>query len=96
MAKKAKTRKAKGGKVVAKKAKAKKVKTGKAVVKKAKAKKVGAKLRAMRTGHPPYKCQTTDEPGVCLRFNRNPRTGQYNLPPGGIRVKCTDCEFFFD
>jgi hypothetical protein len=45
---------------------------------------------------PPYKCQTTLEPGVCLRFNRNPATGQYNLPPGGIRVNCKDCEYFFD
>jgi hypothetical protein len=45
---------------------------------------------------PPYKCETTLEPGVCLRFNRNPRTGQYNLPPAGERVNCTDCQYFFD
>jgi hypothetical protein len=45
---------------------------------------------------PPYKCQTTLEPGVCLRFNRDPSTGQYNLPPEGIRVSCTDCQYWFD
>ena len=45
---------------------------------------------------PPYKCETTDKPGVCLRFNRNPQTGQYNLPAGGIRMQCTECQYFFD
>ncbi len=45
---------------------------------------------------PPYKCQTTLEPGVCLRFNLDPATGQYNQPPGGIRVSCRDCQYFFD
>jgi hypothetical protein len=55
---------------------------------------VGATFAA--SAAPPYKCQTTLESGVCLRFNRNPATGQYNLPPGGIRVSCTDCEYFFD
>jgi len=51
----------------------------------------GAKLKV-----PPYKCETTDEQGTCLKFYLNPRTGQYNLPPGGERVKCGDCEYFFD
>ena len=45
---------------------------------------------------PPYKCETTGQQGTCLKFYRNPRTGQYNLPPGGERVKCSDCEYFFD
>jgi hypothetical protein len=65
----------------------------------AKKKKVAPKrLRTARAAAaaPPYKCATTLEPGVCLRFNRNPRTGQYNLPPGGIRVPCNTCEYFFD
>jgi len=66
------------------------------MVKKARAKKAAAQPRAKADDGPPYKCQTTDEPGTCLRFNRNPRTGQYNLPPGGIRMKCADCEYFFD
>jgi len=62
--------------------------------KKAKAKKAAAS--APGTGGPPYKCATTDEPGTCLRFNRNPRTGNYDLPPGGIKMKCSDCRYFFD
>jgi len=45
---------------------------------------------------PPYKCERTLVPGVCLKFNRNPATGQYNLPPGGIRVDCSECEYFFE
>jgi hypothetical protein len=45
---------------------------------------------------PPYKCATTEEQGVCLRFNRNPQTGQYDLPAGGIRVSCATCQYFFD
>lgn len=64
--------------------------------KKAKTKKAATKPKAMLSAAPPYKCETTDEPGTCLRFNRNPKTGQYNLPREGIRVNCTDCEFFFD
>src|ERR1700731_4199738 len=63
---------------------------------KKKAKPRGAARPAAAGGPPPYKCQTTLEPGVCLRFNRNPATGQYNLPPGGTRVNCSDCEYFFD
>jgi hypothetical protein len=72
------------------------------MAKKVKTKKAGAKKVAARpkpkpgAAGPPYKCETTDEPGVCLRFNLNPRTGQYNLPPGGIKMNCTDCEYFFD
>ena len=57
--------------------------------------KVASAARAKVTA-PPYKCETADEPGVCLKFYLNPRTGQYNLPPGGERVKCSDCEYFFD
>jgi hypothetical protein len=60
------------------------------------AKKAAPRAKIQVANGPPYKCETTDEPGVCLRFNRNPRTGQYNLPRGGIRVQCTECEYFFD
>ena len=74
----------------------KKAKAQKANPKKAKTRKVAAKPKATPAVGPPYKCETTDEPGVCLKFNRNPRTGQYNLPREGTRVKCTDCEYFFD
>lgn len=45
---------------------------------------------------PPYKCETTDQAGTCLKFYLNPRTKQYNLPPGGERVNCTECEYYFD
>ena len=55
-----------------------------------------AAKRSARKAPPPYKCETTGERGVCLRFNRNPRTGKYNLPPGGIRMRCSECEHFFD
>ena len=45
---------------------------------------------------PPYKCQRTIEDGVCLRFRLNQATGQYDLPPGGERVNCVDCAYFFE
>jgi hypothetical protein len=47
------------------------------------------------SGDPPYKCEVTGESGICLRFNRNPVTGEYDLPPGGIRMPCSQCENFF-
>lgn len=58
--------------------------------------KLKAKPKAKPAGRPPYKCETTDEPGVCLRFDRDPKTGRYNQPPEGIRMSCKDCEYFFD
>jgi hypothetical protein len=72
---------------MAKKGKAKAVKT-----------RAKAKVRRRRAVEPPppYKCRTTLEPGWCLRFDQNPRTGQYNLPPGGTRVRCTECDYWFD
>jgi hypothetical protein len=93
---KVKGRAAKTRKIKAKAAKTTKAGIGRAKTRKFKTKRKAVRSKAMPTGGPPYKCQTTDEPGVCLRFNRNPRTGQYNLPPGGTRVTCTDCEYFFD
>ena len=45
---------------------------------------------------PPYRCERTLEPGICLKFHRNPRNGLYDLPPGGERMNCTDCLYFFD
>jgi hypothetical protein len=45
---------------------------------------------------PPYRCERTAEEGVCLKFYRNPRNGLYDLPPGGERVDCTDCLYFFE
>jgi hypothetical protein len=47
-------------------------------------------------GDPPYKCELTLVQGVCLRFNRDPVTGHYDSPPGGIRMRCADCQYFFE
>jgi len=44
---------------------------------------------------PPYKCARTIETDVCLKFYRNPANGLYDLPPGGERVDCTECQYFF-
>jgi hypothetical protein len=69
----------------------------KATPKKVKAKPRGKQRMTAAGGGapPPYKCRTTLEPGVCLRFNLNPATGQYNLPPGGVRMSCPTCQYFF-
>jgi hypothetical protein len=45
---------------------------------------------------PPYKCATTDVQGVCLKFYLNPQTKNYDQPPGGERVNCGACQYFFD
>jgi hypothetical protein len=87
-----------GPKSAAKKAKSKKATTA--------AKKKAARPRKRKTpappgaalargAPPPYKCQTTLVQGVCLRYERNPATGQYDLPLGGQRVSCSECEYFF-
>lgn len=107
MAKKAKAKKRGPGNATGSKAKktgtrktaVKRAATKKAKTKKAKTKKAPAKKSTTRGGPtlgPPYKCDTTDEPGVCLKFNLDPRTGRYDQPPGGTRVKCSDCKYFFD
>jgi hypothetical protein len=46
--------------------------------------------------NPPYKCGRTQEEDICLRFYRNPANGLYDLPPGGERVNCTECLYFFE
>jgi hypothetical protein len=45
---------------------------------------------------PPYKCAKTIGPGICLKFYRNPENGLYDLPPGGERVNCEACLYFFE
>lgn len=45
---------------------------------------------------PPYRCERTFDPTTCLKFYRNPRNGLYDLPPGGERVNCTQCLYFFE
>jgi hypothetical protein len=46
--------------------------------------------------NPSYRCERTAEPGICLKFYRNPRNGLYDLPPGGERVDCANCLYFFE
>jgi hypothetical protein len=94
MAKKAKAKKSKSRKV--KKAVPKKaVRKAAAPKKKAKkAKKVVVRAVAGMAAPPPYRCVHTPQDGVCLRFNLNPATGRYDLPPGGIRVSCDECQHF--
>jgi hypothetical protein len=105
MAKKAKT--AKGAKHrKAKKAAPKKAVVRKAAGAKKKAAKKAAKkkVRALRPAHAgalmagmaatPYRCVYTAQDDVCLRFEYNPATGRYDLPPGGVRVPCAQCEYF--
>lgn len=47
-------------------------------------------------GRPPYKCARTPNPDVCLKFYWNEVEQRYNLPPGGERVNCGECGYFFD
>ena len=46
-------------------------------------------------GMPPYKCEPTERQDVCLKFFWNPTDQAYNLPPGGVRVNCSECQSFF-
>src|SRR5437764_9399269 len=61
-------------------------------------KKATAKIAMTRalTAHSPYKCETTDIPGTCLKFYWNERAKKFNLPPGGERVPCSECRYWFD
>jgi hypothetical protein len=45
---------------------------------------------------PPYKCERTRLEGVCRKFHRNPANGLYDIPPGGERVNCAECLYFFE
>jgi C1A family cysteine protease len=44
---------------------------------------------------PPYRCQPTAEDGVCLKFSLNTHNGLYDIPPGGERINCSECSYFF-
>ena len=55
-----------------------------------------AHLMVARTGAsmgpPPYICVPTGPPPApCLRFERDPATGEYAIPPGGIPMDCAAC-----
>jgi hypothetical protein len=45
---------------------------------------------------PPYKCARTPNEQDCLKFYWNETEQRYNLPRGGERVRCADCEYYFD
>ena len=43
-------------------------------------------------GPPPYICVTTGPPpALCLRYNLDPKTGEYSRPPFGIPMDCAAC-----
>jgi hypothetical protein len=46
-------------------------------------------------GNPPYKCEPTAVDGVCLKYYWNPADQAYNLPPGGERLNCQECQYYF-
>jgi len=55
-----------------------------------------AHLLAARTaasmGPPPYICTPTGPPPApCLRFGRDPNTGEYSIPPYGVPMDCAAC-----
>jgi hypothetical protein len=41
-------------------------------------------------GKPPYVCVPAGG-GVCLRYNLDPATGEYSIPPFGERMSCDEC-----
>lgn len=90
-AKKKKATKVSARKVKKTKTKKKAKKTKRA--KKAAPKKAKKATAAPRAFIPPYKCQTTLTPGVCIRFELDPHTGRYDQNPQ--RVPCSTCEHFF-
>jgi hypothetical protein len=43
-------------------------------------------------GPPQYICVPTGPPPApCLRYGRDPSTGDYNIPPGGVVMDCATC-----
>ncbi len=47
---------------------------------------------AASMGPPPYICVPTGPPPFpCLRYHRDPNTGQYSIPPGGEPMDCATC-----
>jgi len=64
-------------------------------------KKSAAPPKKVTPGGPPggilYKCDPSGKPGSnrCLRFNWNPKTRNWDSPPEGIPMNCSDCKWFF-
>ena len=47
---------------------------------------------AASMGPPPYICVPTGPPPApCLRFSRDPKTGDHTIPPFGEEMDCTTC-----
>jgi hypothetical protein len=42
-------------------------------------------------GPPPFICVSTGPGGPCLRFFRDPNTGDFTVPPGGEVIDCATC-----
>jgi C1A family cysteine protease len=64
--------------------------------------KLRAQAKAAAPAGPPggilYKCDPSGAPGSgeCLRFNWNPGTNNWDWPPDGIPMTCSDCKWFFE
>jgi hypothetical protein len=63
---------------------------------KRKIKEADAHLMVARTtatmGPPPFICVASGPPPApCLRYNRDPKTGEYSIPPFGIPMDCAAC-----
>lgn len=49
-------------------------------------------LTAASMGPPPYICVPTGPPPApCLRYSRDPNTGEYSIPPFGEPMDCATC-----
>jgi hypothetical protein len=49
-------------------------------------------LTTASMGPPPYICVPTGPPPApCLRFRRDPNTGEYAIPPFGEPMDCATC-----
>jgi hypothetical protein len=47
---------------------------------------------AASMGPPPYICVPTGPPPApCLRYRRDPKTGEYSIPPFGEPMDCAVC-----
>jgi hypothetical protein len=100
MAKRKKAKKAKKGVATPKRTR-KGAATKKRISSPKKARKIASKTRVVAAGGPPggilYKCDPSGPPGSgqCLRFNWNPKSQNWDWPPEGIPMACSDCKWFF-
>jgi hypothetical protein len=51
-----------------------------------------AATTAASMGPPPFICVPTGPPPApCLRYYRDPKTGEYAIPPFGVEMDCAAC-----